>query len=217
MSLLKKIYLSPAGYIISFLQNFAALFTRPFMVYGYYDRCSKRFFRNTRISSTASILEPGKLKIGDQCWVWHHSILDASNGISIGDGVQIGAYVGIFTHSSHVSIRLLGADFIKVAADDRIGYVRAPVSIGDYTFIAAGAVIMPGASIGKGCIIAAGSVVKGEIPDFSVVAGNPAKIIGNTGSFDKRYIHSPGIEFTYFDFEHLEFLRGVSSADPDSK
>ncbi|WP_420993394.1 acyltransferase [Cupriavidus sp. 30B13] len=148
------------------------------------------------------------LSIGDHCWIWHHSIVDASNGVSIGEGVQIGAFVGIFSHSSHVAIRLLGKDFLATPVEDRIGYVREPVEIGDYTFIAASSIVLPGAKIGRGCVVGAGSVVKGNIPDFSVVAGNPARIVGSVDSFDKRYLGNEEIMRSYFDKDHLADLMG---------
>lgn len=214
MSILKKIYLSPVGLLVSLIQNILSIFTRPFMVYGYYSKSQKKFLRSTRISSTATIISPLKLEIGNQCWIWHHSIIDASNGVKIGTGVQIGAFVGVFTHSSHVSIRLLGSEFINHDSDDRVGYVRSPVSIGDYTFIAAGSIIMPGTSIGKGCVIGAGSVVKGNIPDFSIVSGNPGKVIGDTGKLDLRYLKRPGVESTYFDPVHFQDL--IKSRDEKS-
>lgn len=54
------------------------------------------------------------------------------------------------------------------------------VYIDDWSFIGAGAIILPGIKIGKYCIIGAGAVVKGDIPDYSIVIGNPAKIIKRT-------------------------------------
>jgi maltose O-acetyltransferase len=52
-----------------------------------------------------------------------------------------------------------------------------PVSIGNDCWIGGGAIILPGVSIGNNCIIGAGSVVTKDIPDDSLVAGNPAKVI----------------------------------------
>tara|TARA_B110000196_G_scaffold319212_1_gene336565 strand:- start:3107 stop:3751 length:645 start_codon:yes stop_codon:yes gene_type:complete len=211
MSLLKKIYLSPLGLFISIIMNVLRFFTKPFMVYGYFSK--NGLLKNTRISSTTSIINKNNLKVGDNCWIWHHSIIDASNGVEIGEGVQIGAFVGIFTHSSHVAIRLLGTDFINKDSSDRVGYVRAPVSIGDYSFIAASAVIMPGTNIGKGCVIGAGSIVKGDIPDYSIVAGNPCRIVGSIDSLDKHFINEVGVDLTYFDSEHFLKLRNEFSGD----
>lgn len=52
--------------------------------------------------------------------------------------------------------------------------------IGEDSFIGAGAIILPGTTIGKSCIVGAGAVVKGIVQDHSIMAGNPAKIIGST-------------------------------------
>ena len=51
------------------------------------------------------------------------------------------------------------------------------VSIGDGSWLGAGAIILPGASIGRNVVVAAGSVVRGDVPDKCVVAGVPAKIV----------------------------------------
>lgn len=56
----------------------------------------------------------------------------------------------------------------------------APVALGKDSFIGAGAILLPGSTIGCNCIIGAGAVVKGQVPDYSIVAGNPAKVIGKT-------------------------------------
>lgn len=52
-----------------------------------------------------------------------------------------------------------------------------PVSIGDGCWICARVIILPGVKIGKGCVVGAGAVVTKSVPDFSVVAGNPARVV----------------------------------------
>lgn len=197
--MLRTLYMSPLGRPISMILNlFAALF-RPFMAYGYRDKPSGRFRKFTRISSTAYLGHRDKIAIGDHVWIWHHSVIDGSNGVSIGDGVQIGAWCGIFTHGSHVAIRLLGASYISMPEKDRPGYTRAPVEIGEYSFIGTKAIIMPGAKIGKGCLITPGAVVSGTIPDFAIAKGDPAKVVGDVREFDKRFLRDPALQATYFD------------------
>lgn len=63
----------------------------------------------------------------------------------------------------------------------------APVIIGKRAFIGAGAIVLAGSRIGDDAIVGAGTVVSGEIPDGSIVAGNPAKIIGNVESTSRRH------------------------------
>ncbi|MGH3282697.1 MAG: acyltransferase [Trebonia sp.] len=55
--------------------------------------------------------------------------------------------------------------------------VNRPVSIGAGSWLGAGAIILPGTAIGRNVVVAAGSVVRGEVPDRCVVAGVPAKIV----------------------------------------
>jgi acetyltransferase-like isoleucine patch superfamily enzyme len=199
VSFSKRIYLSPLGIPIHIILSFIGRIFKPFMVYGYYDKSENKFRKFTRISSTAVLSDDKKISIGDNCWIWHHSILDGSNGIKIGKGVQIGAWVGIFTHSSHVAIRLHGENYLRVDRDDRVGYVRGPVTIGDYTFIGAGAKILPGVAIGHGCVISAGAMVTKDVPDNAIVAGNPARVIGDVMDLDKDFFEIDEVREHYFD------------------
>lgn len=204
ISFLKKIYIGPLGMPIHFILFIIGRIFKPFMIYGYYDKSKKKFQKFTRISSTAVLSDNKKISIGDHCWIWHHSILDGSNGISIGEGVQIGAWVGIFTHSSHIAIRLHGRNYLKVDKHERVGYIRGAVSIGDYTFIGAGAKILPGVKIGKGCVISAGAMVTKNVPDYSIAAGNPAKVIGSTMDLDKKFLDAESIKEQYFDQQVID-------------
>ena len=56
------------------------------------------------------------------------------------------------------------------------GYNPRPVTIGDFVWIGVRVTILPGTTIGEGAIIQAGSVVRGEIPPYSIAGGNPAKV-----------------------------------------
>lgn len=205
--MLRKIYLSPVGWPIAMLLNLLASFNRPFMVYGYRDKASSLFRKHTRIGSTVYLGDRTRIAIADHVWIWHHSVIDGSHGVTIGEGVQIGAWCGVFSHGSHISIRLLGRQFIERSRDDRTGYVGAPVTIGDYSFIGTGALIMPGATIGKGCIIAPNAVVSGSIPDYAIVKGDPAQVVGDTRDFDRRFFRDPSIYDTYYDRAVAEALR----------
>lgn len=204
--MLRKIYLSPLGRLISLILNGLAYFHRPFMIYGYSDQVSGVFRKRTRVSSTAWLGTREKISIADNVWIWHNSVIDGSNGVSIGEGVQIGAWCGVFSHGSHISIRLLGKHYIERQRENRVGYVGAPVVIGDYTFVGTGALIMPGSAIGKGCIIAPGSIVSGAIPDYSIAKGDPARVIGDTRDFDRRFFREASVFDSYYDREAAETI-----------
>jgi carbonic anhydrase/acetyltransferase-like protein (isoleucine patch superfamily) len=55
--------------------------------------------------------------------------------------------------------------------------VNTPVVIGPGTWLGTGTIVLPGARIGRNVVVAAGSVVRGEVPDYCVVAGVPAKVV----------------------------------------
>jgi acetyltransferase-like isoleucine patch superfamily enzyme len=177
------------------------------MIYGYDDPVSGAFRKYTRISSGATIMSPERLSIGDHVWVWHYSILDATEGLSIGEGTQVGAWVGIFTHGSENSIRLLGKKFVDIPNRERPGYTRGSVSIGPYTFIGAGSVVLPGVKIGKGCLVAAMSLVTRDVPDYAIVKGQPAKVVGDTRDLDMKHFKEHDFSATYYDPEALRWIQ----------
>ena len=108
---------------------------RPQMQKGY-RLADGTYLERTRISNTTVIDHPENLRLGDNVFIYHYSILEASNGLTIGEGCQIGGWVGIFSHSSHISIRLYGREYLKHR--DLKGYVKGPVAVGEYTFIEIG-------------------------------------------------------------------------------
>jgi serine acetyltransferase len=109
------------------------------------------------------------LRVGDRCVVGRGSHIVAHQSIVIGDDVFTGPYVYI-TDQNHAY-----AD--PDAPIGRQWPVNTAVSIGPGTWLGAGAVILPGACIGRNVVVAAGSVVRGTIPDRCVVAGVPARIV----------------------------------------
>jgi acetyltransferase-like isoleucine patch superfamily enzyme len=113
--------------------------------------------------------------------------------IALGDGVTISSNIRILTHDWAVDT-VYHAFASCDEAKRPIGNLRE-VIIGDYTFIGTNSVIMPGANIGKGVIIGAGSIVRGEIPDYSIVIGNPAKIIGDSREYCKKTFDKIGCDY----------------------
>ena len=109
------------------------------------------------------------LRIGDRCVIGRGSHIVAHHSIDIGDDVYTGPYVYI-TDQNHSY-----AD-----PDLPIGRqwpVNAPVRIGAGTWLGTGVIVLPGAVIGRNVVVAAGSVVRGEIGDRCVVGGVPARVI----------------------------------------
>lgn len=200
----RKLYLSPFGLIISLILNLIALIKKPFMVYGFYNRKTKRFFKKTRISSSTILVNKNNIDIADNVWIGHYCILDGIGGIKIGKGVQIASHSCVYTHSSQNAIRIMGDKYIDIPAEYREGYIIKNVEIGDFTFIGTSSIILPGTSIGKGCLIGAGSIVNGYFPDFSVIVGNPAIIKGDTRNIDKRLLINIKNKENYYNPEFLK-------------
>jgi acetyltransferase-like isoleucine patch superfamily enzyme len=207
MRLLEFLYRSPIGRLMSLAARIYSKLQRPFMVYGYYDHKSGRFRKFTRMSNTVVIMNKKHLVVGDNVWVWHYSILDATEGLIIEEGCQIGAWVGVFTHGSEASIRLLGRQFINIPNTERRGYTRGTVRIGAYSFVGAGSVILPGVTIGKGCLIGTGALVTKDVPDYSIVVGCPGQVRGSTIDLDMKYFASHDFSDTYYDATALEMIK----------
>lgn len=97
--------------------------------------------------------------------------------IYVGDKVMFGPNVTVATagHPVYPPLREKGYQY------------NASVKIGNNCWIGAGAVILPGVSIGEGSVIGAGSVVTKDIPSFSVAVGNPCRVLRKIGEKDKEY------------------------------
>jgi acetyltransferase-like isoleucine patch superfamily enzyme len=157
----------------------------PRVVWGWVDG-DAGFLRDTRVSNQCVIFDRDRLRLGDHVFVGHFAILDASHGLTIEEGCQIGFFTGLFTHSSHVAIRLYGRDYAR--SPSKKAYFEAAVHVGAYSFVGAHAIVLPGSRIGKGSLVAAYSQVDGEFPDFAVLAGQPAKVVGDTRKMDQRWL-----------------------------
>jgi acetyltransferase-like isoleucine patch superfamily enzyme len=159
--------------------------TRPYIASGFL-RSDGVFLHEVRISNKTFIGCPENFHVENYVFIGHYNFLEASHGISIGEGCQLTNFISMTTHSSHVSIRLYGREYIK--NKDLAGYVCGSICLGDYTFVGPHSVIMPGTHVGKGSLIAAYSLVKGDFPDFSIISGNPARRIGDTRDIDNKYL-----------------------------
>ncbi len=109
------------------------------------------------------------LAIGDRCVIGRGSHIVAHESVVIEDDVWTGPYVYI-TDQNH------GYEDPGTPIGSQLPTNR-PVRIGAGSWLGAGAIILPGADIGRNVVVAAGSVVRGQIPDRCVVAGVPARIV----------------------------------------
>ena len=110
------------------------------------------------------------VKIGDGCFIDPSAIIETAHpsNITIGNDVRIAAHSIIMCHiKAPVLLRELGY----------IPFLIKPVILKDSCFIGVNAILMPGVVIGKGAVVSSGAVVLTNVPDFSLVSGNPAKVV----------------------------------------
>ncbi|PUE49067.1 hypothetical protein B9Z47_06070 [Limnohabitans sp. 2KL-1] len=121
------------------------------------------------------------MHVGEYVYIGPGFTAHAFGGINIEDGVIIGPRLTIHTRNH----RFEHAMSVPYDAD----YTLKKVRIGRGTWIGDSVIILPGANIGQGCIIGAGSVVSGNIADFSIAVGNPAKVIRLRRDIDNTIIY----------------------------
>jgi len=153
----------------------------------------------TGVSNMTHVSNPRNVILEENIFVGHFNYIDGYKKVKIGKGTQITNYVSILTHSSHDSLRI---DPMNL---HHFGLIEGEVEIGEYTYIGAHCVIMPGTKIGKGCIVSAFSYVSGCFPDYSILRGQPAQIIGNTKERDLKLLElNPIAKSTYYENIHDE-------------
>ncbi len=133
------------------------------------------------LDSTFDIYSKGSLSIGDYTFVGRSRVY-AANKVSIGSFCLISDNVCIMDSDLHpVSIssrRQIALAWSKGQFPDVYTNIpSSPVSIGDDCWIGFGSSILKGVTIGNGAIVGAGSVVTKDVPPWTIVAGNPARII----------------------------------------
>lgn len=111
--------------------------------------------------------------IGKNCNFGAFNHITSANKITIGDGVLTGKWVTI-TDNSHGDTSF---NTLQIRPALRMIVSKGPVVIGDNVWIGDKVTVLPGVTIGDGAVIAANAVVTKDVPAYSVVAGNPAKII----------------------------------------
>ena len=126
-----------------------------------------------------------RIEVGKNFFANYNCTIIDTGMVRIGDNCQIAPNVGIYTagHPVHPATRNTLYEY---------GF---DVTIGDNVWIGASTVVLPGVTIGSNCVIGAGSVVNRSIPDWSVAAGNPCRVIRRISEADRdRYFDGREID-----------------------
>ena len=117
-----------------------------------------------------TLVVEGNLDIGENVFFNCYAYISVKDNVKIGQSVRFGERVSIHD-SDHVF------EPIPLAETDRGRDLTSPIVIGDHVWVGANSVILRGAQIGVGSVIAAGSIVRGKIPAGVLAAGAPARVI----------------------------------------
>jgi maltose O-acetyltransferase len=143
-------------------------------------RSTRRYVRQCGAFGRRTMISPANIKgnleflrVGDNCAIGRveiqlHAQVTIGNCVVINDGCRL--LTG--THNIHSPIWDL---------------IAKPIHVEDYAWIATGAMLMPGVTIGKGAVVGAGAIVTRSIEPFEVVAGNPARSIGSRQCRELQY------------------------------
>ena len=153
----------------------------------------KHLGKNAKIFSTAKIIEPENLSLGDEsiiadfsfiyavgrgieignfCNVTEHAIIQGGGLVKIGDFVGLGPRVTILAATDdYEGNGLIGHTVLNKYRNTQF----KDVIIGKHAHIGMGCIIMPGVTIGEGCSIGAGSLVTKDLPEWTICYGHPCK------------------------------------------
>jgi acetyltransferase-like isoleucine patch superfamily enzyme len=148
-----------------------------------FDSIYKLFMLKVREETRNNYLRKKGVKIGRNCKVHTVSFSTEPYLVEIGDNVRITSGTEFITHDGavHVFNREIG------------GGIFGKIKIGNNVFIGTSCIILLNTTIGNNCIVGAGSVVRGQFPDDSVIVGNPAKVVMKTSMQKLLYRQSPGL------------------------
>ena len=152
-------------------RNMARKLMRPFLKY-FYDT---HFVMGS----------PDRLKIGERSALANTIFNVSSGNITVGDRSIFGQGVMVITgrHEFRNGMRISldpKEDDGSWGGNSEVAKEGFNISIGNGVFVASGAIILGKSHIGNNCIVAAGAVVTKSFPDYSIIAGIPAKLIGDT-------------------------------------
>jgi acetyltransferase-like isoleucine patch superfamily enzyme len=143
----------------------------PRVVRGGDIRLGRVALRGIPVAVELGATRGGLLEIGDGVYINGGSTIVAATHITLGESARVGEFVAVFDTDHHPT-------------DEGRPTRTAPVHIGRNAWLARGSTVLPGVTVGDHAIVAAGAVVTADVPDRTVVAGNPARAVRTVTASD---------------------------------
>ncbi|MDP3703320.1 MAG: acyltransferase [Candidatus Omnitrophota bacterium] len=163
----------------------------------YYGRRLAHLGPSAYISTGVEFIAPERIRIGERFTALRYCLLCASGGgrIEIGNDVSLAnnavinaAHQGFIAIGHHCGIAnncVLRTSPYRYDDPDRPfktqGHVPGTIVLEEDVWLTVNSVLLPGTYLERGCVVCPGSVVSGRVKAYSVVAGNPARVIGRRG------------------------------------
>ena len=141
---------------------------RAYLARSIFEQCGN----DVRIKRNAYFGTGEGVRIGDRSEIGAHSRIDKN--VTLGSDVVMGPWVEIMTHSHRF-------EDPNITIREQGGTGPSPVVVGNDVWLGTRVLIMPGVTIGDGCVVGANSVVTKDIPPFCVAVGSPARVIRQRG------------------------------------
>lgn len=130
-----------------------------------YRRAGMSIPDSSSIHWRAEFYAPERIVIGSHVTIGDTCFLDGRSGLTIGDSVNLGSHVRIYTREHDVD-------------SPTFAETGAAVTIEEHAWVASHSIVLPGVTIGRGAVVAAGAVVTKDVDPYMIVGGNPATPIG---------------------------------------
>lgn len=125
------------------------------------------------------MLRRAGVRIGEECLIYTNLFSTEPYLVELGNHVAVSAGTRFITHDAS------GFLFTDHPDMDVFGMIR----VGDNTYFGTDVTVLPGTTIGRDCVIGSCAVVRGDIPDGSVVMGNPGRVIMKTALLKHLLVH----------------------------
>lgn len=139
---------------------------------------------NVRFFEGVHVRNPKGITLGEGCSIGTRVLLDGREGLTAGKSVVFGYECIIWT---------LNHDYNDINFKTKGG----PVTIGDYAWICSRSIVLPGIKIGEGAVVASGAIVTKDVPPYAIVAGIPAKIVGEREKKPYNYGYKANEEYMH--------------------